>query len=139
MIEAVAPVGRVDAAMLFAATGVSARERLERRQKRMRWLGALHEAGFPADPADDGEGEDAILVDPRSGIAAALDTVAELRASRGRGGGDAPDGALACDPAEVAAMIFANAAAALGTQARIGGRVARHLLDDIGGDAVNGA
>jgi hypothetical protein len=148
MIEPVGAVRRIDAAALVAAPGASVRQTLDRRQKRLRWLGSLREALGEAGPLIDemaaDSDDEALLAETRERIAAALGTIEEMR---GFMGGDAspeqgePHAAGASvTAAEIARRVGSGGATALRVQARLGAVSVRHLVGEDGAtDAMNGA
>jgi hypothetical protein len=148
MIEPVGAVGRIDAAALVAAPGASVRQTLDRRQKRLRWLGSLREALGETGPLIDemaaDDNDEALLAETRERIAAALDTIEEMRGFRSGDAlceQDAPTGTGATvTAAEIAHRIGISRDATLRVQARLGVAAVRQLVgEDSAADAVNGA
>lgn len=147
MIEPVGAVGRIDAASPVAAPGASVRQSLDRRKKRLRWLGSLREALGEAGPLIDemaNNGDEAVLAETRERIAAALDTIEEMRGFLGGDSSPEPDvrvsAGASVTAAEIARRISLSGETTIRVQARLGAATVRHLVGEDGApDAVNGA
>jgi hypothetical protein len=134
----VEPVGAVEAVSYAAAAGMVARQTVERRRRRLRWLAALHEASggeglVPADEADDEDDADERLMDGmRERIRAALGTIEEMQRFTDTSVIQAEPG-IAVSTADLAFRIGEAGDRSLRMQARIGVAAVRGLV------SVNGA
>ncbi len=127
MIEAVTAVARTDGVAMAVASGANARQTLDGRQKRMRWLDALRVANGEAPVHDDEERDEAVREDNRRRIRAALDTIEELRGLDARDDtDDADSGAISA--AEIARLMLVRRHASLHAQAHLGAVSVRQLL-----------
>ena len=140
MDEAITAVAGVGAVALTRGASLAARQGLERRQRRLRWLASLRDAQRERDPDAEARRELALLDDNRERIAAALETIDEfgrLEGARDDPGDSAPGGTITA--ADLACSICAEAARSLRVQAHLGAASVRRLVGDgTAGDAVNG-
>ncbi len=143
MSDAISAVAGVDAVSLTVAAAMPARQSIERREKRLRWLASLRAAQGEPDPEAEARRDAALLEDNRERIAAALGTIEEF----GRldaapdDAGDAPSrGTITA--ADLARRIAVSAEMSLRVQAHLGAASVRRLVgSEIMGenatDAVN--
>ena len=145
MDEAITAVAGVGAVALTRGASLAARQGLERRQRRLRWLASLRDAQRERDPDAEARRELALLDDNRERIAAALETIDEFGRFEGAlddpgdsaPGDSAPGGTITA--ADLACSICAEAARSLRVQAHLGAASVRRLVGDgTAGDAVNG-
>jgi hypothetical protein len=143
MSDAISAVTGVDAVSLTVAASMAARQSIERREKRLRWLASLrHATGEDAapDPEAAARRDAALLADNRDRIAAALGTIDEFGKLDGPDD-DAPDDRYrgTITAADLARRIGAQAEMSLRVQAHLGAASVRRLVgDENGSDAVNG-
>jgi len=143
MSDGVAAVTGVDAVALTVAASMSARQSIERREKRLRWLASLR-AATGEDEAPDPEAaarrDAALIEDNRERIAAALGTIEEfgrLDASVNDAADDRYRGTITAT--DLARRIGAQAEMSLRVQAHLGAASVRRLVgDENGADSVNG-
>ena len=139
MDEAITAVAGVGAVSLTRGASLAARQGLQRRQRRLRWLASLRDAQHERDPDAEARRELALLDDNRERIAAALATIDEfgrLGGAPDASYGSAPDGTITA--ADLASCICAEAARSLRVQAHLGAASVRRLVGDArAGDAVN--
>ena len=140
MDEAITAVAGVGAVALTRGASLAARQGLERRQRRLRWLASLRDAQRERDPDAEARRELALLDDNRERIAAALETIDEfgrLEGARDDPNDSVPGGTITA--ADLACSICAEAARSLRVQAHLGAASVRRLVGDgTAGDAVNG-
>ena len=144
MSDAVSAVTGVDAVALTRAASLAARDSIERRQRRLRWLASLRTAQGERDPDADAHREQAQREADRERIAAALGTIEEF----GRLDGASPDAPCDADDdaagrtitaVELARRLGADAALSLRVQAHLGVASVRRLVAaENATDAVNG-
>ncbi len=143
MGDAISAVTGVDAVSLAAATAMSARETIERRGKRLRWLASLHDASGgdeTPDPEAAARRDAALLADNRERIAAAIGTIEEFD-RLDAGASDLADARYrgTITAADLARRIGAQAEMSLRVQAHLGAASVRRLVgDENAGDGVNG-
>jgi len=143
MSDALSAVTGVDAVSLTVAASMSARQSIERREKRLRWLASLRAATGEEeapDPEAAARRDAALLEDNRERIAAALGTIEELGRLDAAVDGAADDryrGTITAS--DLARRIGAQAEMSLRVQAHLGAASVRRLVaDEKGPDAVNG-
>lgn len=132
MSDAISAVTGVEAVSLTLAAAMSARQSIERREKRLRWLASLRAAtgeGEAPDPEAAARRDTALQDDNRERIAAALGTIAEL------GRLDAPGGEATDDryrgtitAADLARRMAGSAEMSLRVQAHLGAASVRRLV-----------
>jgi hypothetical protein len=143
MSDAISAVTGVEAVSLTAAAAMSARETIERREKRLRWLASLRAAtgeGEAPDPEAAARREAALLADNRDRIAAALGTIEEF-GKLDAGASDIADDRYrgTITAADLARRMTGSAEMALRVQAHLGAASVRRLVgDENATDGVNG-
>ncbi len=145
MIDGVAPVTRAKAVSLSVAASMASHQGALRRQRRLRWLASLREAlGEGTTLQGEGDAEDAderVRAETHDRIAAALETIEELR-----GLSEGPthvaltgsDSGASITAAELACRISEAGERSLRTQARLGAATVLTLVGASSRLAVNG-
>jgi len=147
MSDAISAVTGVDAVALTVAAAMSARQGIERREKRLRWLASLRAATGEEeapDPEAAARREAALIEDNRERIAAALGTIEEfdkLDGSTDEGLENRYRGTITAT--DLARRIGAQAELSMRVQAHLGAASVRRLVGDGAtgentADAVNG-
>ncbi len=139
MSDAISAVAGVDAVSLTGAASMSARESIERREKRLRWLASLRAAQGEPDPEAEARRDAALIEDNRERIAAALGTIEEF-GKLDTGPDDVADAAYrgTITAADLARRIAGSGALSLRVQAHLGAASVRRLVGpENPADAVN--
>jgi hypothetical protein len=137
MASSVEPVGKVEAVSVAVATGMVARQSVERRRRRLRWLAALHEAsggvGLVPNDEDEEAADERVLDAMRDRIRAALGTIEEMQRFAGATTQPTAEPEVRVTAADLAFRIGEAGDRSLRMQARIGAAAVRGLV------AVNAA